>query len=279
MRQYFIHDGQNEKGPFDLEQLKLETLKNDTPIWYDGLENWTTVGQLEELKNLLITKLTPPPINRTFEQTTNKPPKIETPNFEKPVSNELEPTKKKSLTFILVTTAALVLLFIIIWLVYQNKNQAETLSEVQQKVTTQEQVLTEQKNAEDEKKRINEAITAKNMTYRNNWKNYIKTGRSTYSFSTLGGIDAFTVSVYNNTEYMLDEVVVNVNYIKTSGDTYKTESVTINNVPANSYKTGTAPSSTRGTSVEIDIASVVSKKMHFCYPYDNGNPDDPHFCK
>jgi cell wall assembly regulator SMI1 len=36
MREYYIHDGQNEKSPFDIEQLKLESLKAETPIWYEG---------------------------------------------------------------------------------------------------------------------------------------------------------------------------------------------------------------------------------------------------
>jgi GYF domain 2 len=281
MRQYFIHDGLNENGPFDFEQLKLQPLKSDTPIWFEGLEHWTTVSQVDELKTLLISKPTPPPINAIIDQPKNKPPKIGKNNLDESAISELEPTKKKSmiLTFILAFTVAIVLFIFIIWLVYQNKKQEETLHEVQQKVISQEQTLTDQKNAEDEKKRINEAITAKNMNYRNNWNKYIRVGRSSYTFSTLGGIDEFTVKVYNDTEYMLDEVVVNVTYIKTSGDTYKTESVVINNIPANSFKTGTAPSSSRGTSVDVNIAGVVSKKMHFCYPYENGNSEDPHFCK
>ena len=48
MRQYFLHNGNQEQGPFDLESLKLQELKKDTPIWYDGLENWTTAGEIED---------------------------------------------------------------------------------------------------------------------------------------------------------------------------------------------------------------------------------------
>lgn len=272
MRQYFIHDGQSEKGPFDLEQLKLETLKNDTPIWYEGLDSWTTVAQVDELKNLLVTRQTPPPLNKPLDENKVVPPPISVP-----LADNLK--KKKSSTFILILTSAFVVVFIIGWLVFQNKNQAETLSQVQQQVVTQQQVLTEQQKAETERQRINEAITAKNMNYRNNWRQYINIGRSTYQFSTLGGIESFPVNVVNNSEYMLDEVVVNINYIKTSGETYKTESITINNIPANSYKNGTAPSSNRGTSISTEIASIVCKKMHFCYPYNNGNREDPFFCK
>jgi len=55
MKQYFIHNGQNEEGPFDLEQLKLQPLKKETPIWYEGLDKWTTAGEIEEIKILFVT--------------------------------------------------------------------------------------------------------------------------------------------------------------------------------------------------------------------------------
>ena len=48
MRQYFFHNGQNQEGPLELVQLNSHNLKKDTPIWYEGLENWTTAGEIED---------------------------------------------------------------------------------------------------------------------------------------------------------------------------------------------------------------------------------------
>jgi hypothetical protein len=39
MTQYFLHDGNQEQGPFDFEQLKLQNVKKETKIWHGGLEH------------------------------------------------------------------------------------------------------------------------------------------------------------------------------------------------------------------------------------------------
>ena len=68
MKQYYIHDGQMEKGPFDFEQLKSQSLKKETPVWYEGLENWSMAGNVDELQELFIRKTTPPPLPKLFEK-------------------------------------------------------------------------------------------------------------------------------------------------------------------------------------------------------------------
>ncbi len=56
MKQYFLKDGKNEIGPLTIEQLKLRPVNKNTPVWFAGLEEWTTVEQVYELKELLATK-------------------------------------------------------------------------------------------------------------------------------------------------------------------------------------------------------------------------------
>ena len=68
MRQYYIYDGQKKKGPFDLEQLKSQSLSKETPVWYEGLENWAMAGNIDELQELFIRKKTPPPLPKLFEK-------------------------------------------------------------------------------------------------------------------------------------------------------------------------------------------------------------------
>lgn len=279
MTQYFLHDGNQEQGPFDFEQLKLQNVKKETKIWHGGLEHWTTVGELEELKDLLIRK-TPPPLNKPIEETKT-PPKLEQtpPTYSNPNTfSERSVAKKKSKLFPLLITGLLIAGGIIGWLVYQNSQNAEIIDTINDKVNTQE---IEKDNVDEERKRINEAITAKNMNYRNNWSNYIKASNSKFLYSEIGGISELEVIVTNKTEYMVDEVEVLVNYIKANGDNFKTETVTVYNVPANSSISASAPESNRGTSVSMDIQSIVSKKMHFCYSSGNwgGNSEDPYFCK
>ena len=72
MRQYYIHDGEVKKGPFDFEQLKQLPLNNETPIWYEGLPDWTRAANLNELQQLLITEKIPPPLPKAFENSATQ---------------------------------------------------------------------------------------------------------------------------------------------------------------------------------------------------------------
>ncbi|MCX8470466.1 MAG: DUF4339 domain-containing protein, partial [Chitinophagaceae bacterium] len=85
MKKYYLHNGQVESGPFDIEQLKEMNLNSDTPIWYDGLSEWTTIKNVYELKSIFITK--PPPLKPPVIDTT----KLEEPNISRPTYVEVMP--------------------------------------------------------------------------------------------------------------------------------------------------------------------------------------------
>lgn len=81
MKKYYLHNGTEQQGPFDLDDLKAKGINKDTPIWYDGLPGWTTAEKVDELKELLKTaapppfgtkRTTPPPINKQTTQTETK---------------------------------------------------------------------------------------------------------------------------------------------------------------------------------------------------------------
>lgn len=59
MKKYFLNDGTGQQGPFSIEELKEKGIVASTPVWYDGLEKWTTAGELPELDSILVH--TPPP--------------------------------------------------------------------------------------------------------------------------------------------------------------------------------------------------------------------------
>lgn len=52
MKKYFLKNEEGQIGPFSPEELKEKGINASTPIWYEGLEHWTTAGELEELKEL-----------------------------------------------------------------------------------------------------------------------------------------------------------------------------------------------------------------------------------
>lgn len=80
MKKFFLHNGTEQLGPFDIEDLKTKNISKETPIWYEGLAEWTTAEKVEDLRTLFLstpppfetTKVTPPPIHKKQEQTTSK---------------------------------------------------------------------------------------------------------------------------------------------------------------------------------------------------------------
>ena len=52
MTHYFLKDGKTEIGPLTIEQLKCRPVDKNTPVWFAGLEEWTNVEDVYELKEL-----------------------------------------------------------------------------------------------------------------------------------------------------------------------------------------------------------------------------------
>lgn len=280
MRQYYIHNGQIEIGPFDIENLKQQTLKKDTPVWYEGIEGWTTANEIEELKPLFIKQSKPPPLTKATPT-----PIVETKKVEQtPTYNAMFPKKKTSYLIPILIAGLLIVGSVIGWLVYQNSQNRNTIESLNEEVSSTKQTLqtkqNEADNQEAERQRINRANTEKNMNFRNNWQNYIKQSNSEPRVNyTLGGISEFDVFINNETSYLLDQVDVYIQYIRKNGEVYQDKTISIFNVPAGSSETGVAPSSVNGVKVNCSISKIISRKMHFCYPSDNGNQEDPYFCK
>ena len=39
MKKYYLHDGTNNIGPFDFEELNQKSITRNTPIWCEGMED------------------------------------------------------------------------------------------------------------------------------------------------------------------------------------------------------------------------------------------------
>ncbi|MCT8338570.1 DUF4339 domain-containing protein [Flavobacteriaceae bacterium TK19130] len=63
MKKYYLHNGSEQSGPYDLSELRNKEITPKTEIWYEGLSDWKTADQIDEL-NILFAKVTPPPITR-----------------------------------------------------------------------------------------------------------------------------------------------------------------------------------------------------------------------
>jgi hypothetical protein len=76
MQKFFLHNGTEQQGPFDLNELKTKGITKDTPIWYDGLPEWKAAHEIVDLMELF--KVSGPP---PFEKKQIPPPfeKVESP--------------------------------------------------------------------------------------------------------------------------------------------------------------------------------------------------------
>jgi len=89
MKKYFLSDGTAQRGPFTLEELQAKAITASTPVWYDGLPDWTTAGQLEELKDIIVH--TRPPFHAPAASAEIKP--AETVEITPVVAVAAEPEK------------------------------------------------------------------------------------------------------------------------------------------------------------------------------------------
>ncbi len=98
MKSYFIHDGNQKRGPFTIDDLKQKGVEASTLIWFDGLEKWTEASSIQELQDIIIKS--PPPLDKSssIKQTIDKTKKI----IDSDIIDEIEskiPSKKGKRVF------------------------------------------------------------------------------------------------------------------------------------------------------------------------------------
>jgi chloramphenicol O-acetyltransferase len=77
----------------------------------------------------------------------------------------------------------------------------------------------------------------------------------------LGGIRNLQITVLNDSKYVLDNVTVEVEYLKANKETFKTESVQFKSVAPNGTATIRMPDTNRGMKVVYKVVRVESKEF------------------
>lgn len=138
MKKYFLHNGTEQQGPFDLDDLKAKQIRKDTPIWYAGLPDWTTAEKIDELKDMLRT-VTPPP----FGAKQSVPPPITIPNTKQQVvASPAHKESKFNIWRVLQLLAGLFLggLALMILIGHLNSSNSSSGESYEQKVMTVEEI-------------------------------------------------------------------------------------------------------------------------------------------
>lgn len=73
MKEYYTHNGKDNRGPFNIEELKDQKITKDTPVWSNDMQNWKKAGEVDELKSILSNN--PPPLKKLQKSEYQKPKK------------------------------------------------------------------------------------------------------------------------------------------------------------------------------------------------------------
>jgi hypothetical protein len=146
MKTYYLHNGNENEGPFELEELKSRKITRTTPIWTAGMEDWKPAGEMEELKSILATV---PPTIKSF---STAPKELEEEN--KASYQKIWGLTKKN--FFLVTAALVLFIGILItnYLQESRKTNLERKNNLTEK--NNQQYLLQQKEIQEQRKRIAE---------------------------------------------------------------------------------------------------------------------------
>lgn len=158
MKKYYIHNGTEQVGPFTIEELKVNKINKTTPIWYDGLDIWTTAEQVEELQELLKSSAPPP-----FGEPKKMPPPIQKPTKS---FNSVQPEpKKKSKTGTII--AALVTIILLGFAAIMFVNNPDSIPGVKIEINTPKPVIAtsraDNSNSDLLKKRLTVYATVMNQ--------------------------------------------------------------------------------------------------------------------
>jgi hypothetical protein len=97
------------------------------------------------------------------------------------------------------------------------------------------------------------------------WNKLITATNSNYGVGLLGGIKGLEVTVTNNSDYLVDEAVAKLTYIKANGEVWKTVFVSTYGVHPHESKTQPVADVGRSKKVKASLYKVVSKKMKLSY--------------
>lgn len=153
MKKYFLHNGTESSGPFDIVELKAKNITKQTPVWFEGMERWKTAGEIEELKSVFA--VMPPPIT-SFSAN----PKTAAPKTEEIDEDEERTILGMSKTTFIIVSAILILIGGSLYINNIQQRRSEELQHKNHKTEIENyQLELQQKELEEQK--IQEIIQQK----------------------------------------------------------------------------------------------------------------------
>jgi hypothetical protein len=274
MSAYYLHDGQNEVGPLTIDILKKQKLSRSTPIRHKDSDTWMPAEKLDALKELVA------------------PKKIRRPSDILPVVGEQIAYLKQKNSWVLygsllgLAILACLSIYSVTKTVPQKAAEPVALTKLTASVAVAvPAALQETSPTELPKPKEHKPLPAikedKGKIARRQWTKLISATNSNYGIGLLGGIKDLNVVLTNRTDYVIDEAVLKITYIKANGAIWKTKMVSVFGVPAHETKEEPVPDVGRGKKVKVSIQKIISRQMNFSYTEGQKitNPEDPYRTK
>lgn len=199
MKKYYIHNGTDQKGPYDSEDLKAEHITENTPVWFEDLDDWTNASEIDELKHLFTTT-TPPP----YKLDKSTPP-IQKVAATPSIPNYQQGKKRNNDVLIVLIIVLLLIIVGGVFFLANKKSTGETTDPVNLEETYTEKVLTVKEIENSKPKKF---LFASGKYDKNIWGNKLKIHGVIQNKATVATFKNVVVRVifYNKTKAELGKM-------------------------------------------------------------------------
>jgi hypothetical protein len=125
MNKYYLHDGTQSSGPFDLEEIKTKKISKSTHVWCEGMKDWTTAGEVAELQKLLFAVppvFTPKTLKNIITEPLNT---IDDSKLESKAEKTIKILGLNKKHFIIVLGVLALIVFSLVFSNYQENRRAD----------------------------------------------------------------------------------------------------------------------------------------------------------
>lgn len=290
MNSYLLLRDNQELGPYSIGELKALPLQSDDFVWINGQSlTWERPANVPELKALLTQERSFESEESRFRTDDERTPASypaatlqndysrfeNNPSFynASPATNQsldtTEPetvrTKESFLSrfaWVFVSAAILLTAFLITKLVTGSGNVV-----MPKKITASApKVLDNTENFQNALTREiifvpDSSKTKPKKVKPKDLKKFIEVTNNDYRVGLFGGINDLALTVQNNSDQLVDKIIIQVDYLKPNGEVITSETVSTKDIKPNGSKTIRVPSSSRGVKIKHKIVEVQSHEF------------------
>lgn len=281
MEQYFLSNGQDQRGPFTLGDLIGRGLSPTTLVWTEGMEDWQEAAAVPAVQPLLaIRRASPPapPHAASSGGDSSKSPRHSSPlSAQRPLSggNGLP----KRIWAFLGGGVGVIMLGLVAFGLSRNNEVLRVRAVALRQASTNDSTIAVNvalKAHQASEKKANEAVKLQQQRKQQQWNrahfmDYISTSvMPGYEVGMFGGISRGRIQLVNNSGYRIENAVVAVRYITSGGSVYKIEYVGIDHLAAHESILQPVPDCVRGVRLDCSVYRLSAPGLSYDSDRDQG---------